>query len=231
MELNKTMYDDWEGKIKKGNLRDEELQHFSENAVNYFADCYIESKASEMEKQLGRLSRFQILLSQMVENRKSYYIGILEGIQKTFQVLLLFRRERASFDVTMRRLSQKANVNSVLEYLYNHPDSQHKIIADELGINKGYLTQILKELSDVGCVERFATGKRSFFSLSLDGQAFIKQKNRYGKQQKQNYSNVSFIMGNAISAKYYINNPQNAAEDSMAKYNNYYMEKEEIPVG
>lgn len=225
MELNKTMYDYLEVRMKNENLSNEDLQHFNDNVLNYLTDCFTKRKTSEVEKQLGILSRFQALLTPKIEDKKSYSIGILTGIQKTFQILLLTKHKNNNFDKAMKGLTKKANVNDVLEYLYNHPDSQHKTITGALGINKGYLTQILKELADVGCVERYATGSRSFFSLSLDGQAFVRQKDSYNKLIGRSH----FDLSDNYRYKYYVN-LENTNKSEMVKYHTL-IRKEETTVG
>ena len=110
----------------------------------------------------------------------------------------------------MTALYAKAGVKEVLEYIYKNPDSQHKTICEMTSVkNKSYLSQLLKQLETAGCVERYSGGKTSFFSLSIDGQAFVKDK--IGSEKKEIFINpkrkydiqeTTFFKGNVHKEKY-----------------------------
>lgn len=162
-------------KISSDALSLDDIQELNSDFLNVMSEHYLDKKYSAMVDEITKGKRFESLLSKCTTDQFSLYIGMLKGIIGTFEALVFSTQKLAVFYNSMTALYEKANYNKVVNYLYDNPDIQHKVISENLNLNKGYLSQILKELETVGCVERYASGKRSFFSLSLNGQAFVKK--------------------------------------------------------
>ena len=80
----------------------------------------------------------------------------------------------------MSALFSKDINQKIMIYLYDHPSSQHKVIAQALGIQSNYLSQQMRELEEAGGVVRYGVDRRSFYELTLDGQAYV-EKNKLKK--------------------------------------------------
>lgn len=129
----------------------------------------------DLNKELDSSKRFKVLFEQSYSKTLDYYIGYFHAVTTAFNVLVNREIEDDTFEKEMNALSEKASVKKILFYLLDHSDSQHKVIAEKAGVTPSHLSQLMRELEDTGCVERYASGKRSFYSLSLRGQAFTKK--------------------------------------------------------
>lgn len=180
--LDKKLYEKYSLEIKENRLNEKELENLSNDVMNMLLQDYHQKKYNEVEQVLKLAKRFSSLFCQCIISPLSYEVGWFAAVIAVFELLEKSGNRKESFQTRMTALYEKSGVKEILEYIYKNPDSQHKTICEKTSVkNKSYLSQLLRQLEDAGCVERYSTGKRSFFSLSLEGQAFVKEKHQYKK--------------------------------------------------
>lgn len=208
--LDKDIYEKYLRKVNEDRLTEKGVENLTTDCMNLLIQYYIDKQYMEIQKELNSAKRFRQLFEKQVSNRLSYYIGGFSILISFFEVLTRTKVRKDSFKNQMTALYAKAGVKEVLEYIYKNPDSQHKTICEMTSVkNKSYLSQLLKQLETAGCVERYSGGKTSFFSLSIDGQAFVKDK--IGSEKKEIFINpkrkydiqeTTFFKGNVHKEKY-----------------------------
>lgn len=181
-------------KIQQGTLEERDIQWICDDYMNIFVEYYVSKRREEMRQKLSVAHRFRNMFAKTIKDYLSYYIGIFSGMTKSFEILSKAASRQEYFHNTMTALYAKSKVKEILEYLYAHPESQHKMIVESMDISKSYLTQLLRELEREGCVERFATGKRSFYSLSVGGQAFVRKKRAEREFVKPNFFDEKYTV-------------------------------------
>lgn len=197
MNIDIEQYNNFVSMIENNTLKVEDLLEFNNNYINYITHEYQKQEKKRMLQGLNRGRKILKLFSQIVKrNILAYEVGKLEGVYLTMDKLYYITNKDKKFEEAMLSVTNKANYNDVLRYLYKYPDSQHKVISNELNLNKGYLTQILTELREYECVERNGIGKRSFFKLSIRGENYIKEK------AKKNIETNSSDINEILSKKY-----------------------------
>lgn len=179
--LNKEIYEMIQIKINNNELCVEDLQILNNDFLNECSILYIHNKQREIENEISFGKRFKNLFKKCIKDYFSFQIGNFYGTLKCLEVLLCSNKRQTKFNELMIASYEKSGVSNILNYLYEHPDSQHKVICESLHMSKSYLSQLLRELERAGCVERYATGKRSFFSLSVLGQDFVRKKKNENK--------------------------------------------------
>lgn len=180
--LDKKLYEKIQSEIKESRLNEKELEHLVNDMTNLLLHSYYQKKYDEVEKQIKSAKRFTSLFHTCITSLLSYQIGCFSATVTVFELLIKYGIHRESFQTRMTALYEKSGVKEILEYIYKNPDSQHKVICEKTSVNnKSYLSQLLRQLEDAGCVERYSAGKRSFFSLSIEGQAFVKDRLPYKK--------------------------------------------------
>lgn len=177
MMLDKKLYERYLEEINGNQLTEKEVENLTIDYMNLLIQDYIDKQYDKIQKELSSAKRFKQLFEKQISNRLSYHIGEFSMLIRLFEILIRTIARKESFRKQMIALYAKAGVKEVLEYIYYNPDSQHKTICERTAVkNKSYLSQLLKQLETAGCVERYSGGKTSFFSLSIDGQAFVKDK-------------------------------------------------------
>lgn len=83
-------------------------------------------------------------------------------------------RKDISDDIRCIEKSSKYTV-TVLDYLYKHTNAQHKEIAECCGIPLSTLSDLLKKLEEINCVERWNASKYSFFRLTAQGRNYVRE--------------------------------------------------------
>lgn len=179
--LNKEIYTIIKNEIEKNELNENKLKNLNEDLSRLLIHLYIQKKYSTIETELSSGKRFKKILMKIVRDKISYYIGMFTNTLALFDLLTNLSKNNLTFHERMVVLYTKANVKKVAEFLLMNPDSQHKVIAENTDIDKGYLSHILKELQEAGCVERYGTGKRSFFSLSVQGREYVKKQQHFNR--------------------------------------------------
>lgn len=157
------------------------LDSFREELVYELTELFIDRKKEELDKQLHSSKRMKKMLSGFADNNISYRIGIIMGILETMESLVHRQTVQNEVNIKISALFSKETNKKILLYLYDHPGSQHKVIAEALGIRPNYLSQQMRELEEAGGVVRYGVDRRSFYELTLDGQAFI-EKNKGRKE-------------------------------------------------
>ncbi|RJW37300.1 hypothetical protein DXC92_22635 [Clostridiales bacterium TF09-2AC] len=177
MIINKDLYDQLKllSESNDSNRLGQALSACQDEFLHDMTRLYIRQDKKELELELNLFKRLQKLLSNSIVDFVSCQVGILIGIYKVINLLTNTLSHEKDFNIKMSALYKKSKVKEVLHYLEKHPSAQHKVIAQEAGVRPNYLSQIMRELEDTGCVLRYAVGKRSFYELSLDGQAFLKK--------------------------------------------------------
>ena len=180
--LNKEKYSDLENMLTKSDKpgKKDVLNSFQEELIYELTELYINNKKNELDKELRSFKRFKKLLKNHVEEVVSYQIGIIVGIILIIELLVHKSSVKNKFTIKMSALFSKDINQKILVYLYDHPSSQHKVIAQALGIQSNYLSQQMRELEEAGGVVRYGVDRRSFYELTLDGQAYV-EKNKLKK--------------------------------------------------
>lgn len=222
--LNKGTYSIIKNEIERNELNENNIKNLNEDLSRLLIDLYIQKNYSSIQTELSSGKRFKKLLMKIVRDRLSYYIGMFTNTLTLFDLLTDLTKNTLTFHERMVVLYTKANVKKVAEYLLMNPDSQHKVIAKNTDIDKGYLSHILKELQEAGCVERYGIGKRSFFSLSAQGQEYVKKQQHFNQLTsysslisydlfKNKYASISYKNTRYEDTKYtkfiYCTNPGN----------------------
>ena len=192
--LDKKTYEYFQSRLKEG-LQEKEVRQLSDEWLKRSVQSYLQGNYKQMQEDLDKGNRFQRMLKKAVKDPVSYVVGIFSGTVYAMELLTGFSRQRMGVFGETAVLFKKANVGDIAEYLYKNPNAQHKTISAELGLNKGYLSQLLRDMERTGCVERYAAGKMSFYSLTLYGQEFIK-KERFRKNISDS---VSIVCGRQTS--------------------------------
>lgn len=196
--LNVEKYQYYQMKTEEKGLEANDVKRLSEDLLDVMLLYYVEKKQEDILNEVELGKRFRNLFKRFIKDELSFYIGIFLAILNIFELLVLSNRKQTNFNDEMNALYGKSGVSKILDYLDKHPDSQHKVICERLGMNKSYLSQILKELERVGCINRYATGKRSFFSLSVEGREFVKKK----CPSENNISNIWNYKSGWLGEKY-----------------------------
>ena len=196
--LNKETYAILKKEIENDTLKANDLKNLNEDLSRLLIHLYLERNYSKIKTEISFGKRFRNLIMKVVRDKISYYIGGFSCILSLWEILVNVTNKNQLYREQMLSLYAKANVKNIAEFLLDHPDSQHKVIAENIDIDKGYLSHILKELQEAGCVERYGTGKRSFFSLSVQGREYVKKQKQLDRAMRYNY----FINDNLFNNKY-----------------------------
>ena len=215
--LNKETYAILKKEIEKDTLNENDLKNLNEDLSRLLIHLYLEKKYSKIKTEISYGKRFRNLFMKVVRDKISYYIGSFSCILNLFELLINRTNKHLSFREHMISLYAKANVKNIAEFLLDHPDSQHRVIAQNIDIDKGYLSHILKELQEAGCVERYGTGKRSFFSLSVQGRDYVKKQKQLNRVMLYNY----LIKDDLFNNKYTI--PKNTSLEETKYPNRFYI--------
>ncbi len=176
--LNKDKYT----ALKKGltdtndSQKRELLNAFQEELTYELTELYINNKKEELDKELHLFKRYKKLLESYIEHDISYQIGTIVGLVFITGVLEHKSKVKNDIDIRMSALFSKKLNHKILTYLYNNPGSQHKVISQALEISSTHLSQQMRELEEAGGVVRYGVDRRSFYQLTLNGQAFIEKK-------------------------------------------------------
>ena len=166
--LNEMKYDELEGRLDALN---------ETMIVNYVHD-YLENNGDKIKTDLRNSTRFKTVFKAAIDNRLSYQIGSFNAILSIFEILAYKEYKKDSFIKRIKALSSKKNINKILLFLYKNPDSQHKIISEAVGLRKNYVSELLRELEDSECVDRYTLGKRSFYTLSKEANEFLMEESK-----------------------------------------------------
>ena len=196
--LNKETYAILKKEIENDTLKANDLKNLNEDLSRLLIHLYLERNYSKIKTEISFGKRFRNLFMKVVRDKISYYIGGFSCILSLWEILVNVTNKNQLYREQMLSLYAKANVKNIAEFLLDHPDSQHKVISENIDIDKGYLSHILKELQEAGCVERYETGKRSFFSLSVQGREYVKKQKQLDRAMRYNY----FINDNLFNNKY-----------------------------
>lgn len=71
-------------------------------------------------------------------------------------------------------MKSHGHAKEVLVYLYKHEYVQHKVLKGEFNIPASTLTDLLKAMTDIECVECMRNGKYSFYNLTNEGRKYAK---------------------------------------------------------
>jgi predicted transcriptional regulator len=219
--LNKSIYDVYGGLMKDAKYDELAERLKEENAhlmVEYVQD-YLENRGKTIKKDFHTQEIFKQLLLPAVQNELSYQIGVISTMLTLFELLVSQSEKKVSFTKRIKALNEKSNVNAILSYLYKHPDSQHKVVSENVGLKPNYLSELMRELEKTDCVIRYGVGKRSFYSLTIEANKFMRSveekkrervmERKFGCEEKYNVPQVFVV---------YNKNPRR----DIGKYNTTY---------
>ena len=180
MLLDKVLYGEVRTLVSQKNYKElqAKLSDLNDALVIGYVQDYIVSSGKNIDAEIGNAKRFQAMISPAIENKLSYCVGFFNAIIFIFEQLLSRKKDACEFERILKALSVKPNEKKILDYLYLNPDSQHKTIAERTGLKENYLSELMRGLEAVGCVERYGVGKRSFYSLTKSAHEFIKEQRK-----------------------------------------------------
>lgn len=227
MMLGKELYEKLSLLLDKEDVRDLEtfMKENNEELMYQTVRLYLNHHNEELHDELSKSKRFSKLLHKQIKDLISYYTGIFDGIFMVFGILAESMMTNNDFERKMTAVFKKNRVKEILYCINENPDVQHKVLAESVGIRPNYLSQLLRELEQIGCVLRYAAGKRSFYELSIDGREFVENQIRQdgggGWPQKifeqtrldkyypqDNFKEEDNNKGNIISLDKYLMNPE-----------------------
>ena len=140
--LNKETYAILKKEIEKDTLNENDLKNLNEDLSRLLIHLYLEKNYSKTKTEISYGKRFRNLFMKVVRDKISYYIGSFSCILNLFELLINRTNKNLSFREHMISLYAKANVKNIAVFLLDLPDSQHRVIAQNIDIDKGYLSHI-----------------------------------------------------------------------------------------
>lgn len=188
MVLNKRTYDECKLLMdeKEKDVLEEYLNELNERLIVNYAQDYLENTGKNIKTDLRNSNRFKNILKCAIDSKLSYQIGSFNTVICIFEILVYKENVKDAFIKRIKALNSKKNMNRLLWFLYKNPDSQHKNISEALDLKKNYLSELLRELEDADCVDRYTLGKRSFYTLSKDANEFLRA------ESKDDFMNYKF---------------------------------------
>ncbi|MCI9559492.1 winged helix-turn-helix transcriptional regulator [Clostridiaceae bacterium] len=179
MILTKLCYTDLE-ELLENNSSDagDKLTNIQEEFLYKSMNLYANGKKEEIDKELRLFKRFHKMLLNYVSHSLSYQVGIFTGVFQAVEFLMNYLTTMRKKEIKLEALFEKEINKKILFYLHTHPSSQHKVIAEAIGVQVNYLSQQMRELEKAGGIVRYGVDRRSFYELTLDGQAFVQKKEK-----------------------------------------------------
>ncbi|MBR5565685.1 MAG: hypothetical protein IKW08_05900 [Roseburia sp.] len=195
MLLDKKTYDECTVLVKEKSYEELErrLDKLNETLVISYVQDYLDHDDTRIKIDLKNSNRYKKLLAGMVSDQMSYRVGAFETIILIFELLFYKKNRKEDFVKRMKALNVKKNVNRIFMFLYANPDAQHKDISRSIGLKPNYLSELMRELEGAECVERYAIGKRSFYSLSKQAKEFIIEENNKKATELYKYKNNGYL--------------------------------------
>lgn len=171
--LNKEMYLHLEKMLKgkDGPSKKDVLDSFREELLYELTELYTNDKKDELDKELHAFRRFKKLLQNETEENLSYQIGVIIGVIAAIETLAHQSSAKHEFNIKMSALLSKEINRNIVSYLYEHPGSQSKTIAQDLGIPSNDLSQRMGELEEAGGVVHYGVDESSFYELTVNDSA------------------------------------------------------------
>lgn len=213
MSLGRKEYEDISLLIAGGKYKELEdvMESYNSEVLMECVSLYQDRKLNSLTRSLKKSDYLRTSLLGIISCGLSFQIGFFAALLKIFGILAFSSSKKENFYEDMIPLYHKARVPAILHYLLMNPDSQHKTIAEKNGLKANHLSQLMRELEAVGCVARYASGKRSFYSLTKEGEAFVRK-----KEQEQNILNDELYAYKFSPEKYNIKlrfmSPENLEE-------------------
>lgn len=179
MILTKMRYKDLEDLLERGSSdAGVKLTDIQGEFLYKSMQLYANGKKEEIDKELRLFRRFHKMLLKYVSHPLSYQLGIFTGIFHAVEFLMNYLTTMRKKEIKLDALFEKEINKKILFYLHTHPSSQHKVIAEAIGVQVNYLSQQMRELEKAGGIVRYGIDRRSFYELTLDGQAFVQRKEK-----------------------------------------------------
>lgn len=151
------------------------LDSFREELLYELTELYTNDKKDELDKELHAFRRFKKLLQNETEDNLSYQAGAIIGAIAAIGSLTHQSSAKHEFNIKMSALLSEEINRNIVSYLYEHPGSQSKTIAQDLGIPSNDLSQQIRKLEEAGGVVHYGADGSGFYDLTLSGQAFAKE--------------------------------------------------------
>lgn len=174
--LNKKQYELIKTGLETDGQGKEVIHSFGDDFLYEAVRLCANQERDKLEEEFRIYKRFRKMLESYVTYDISYEIGRADGISITLECLARTMLDQNDFNKRMEAEYQRENIRKILKYLYDNPHTQHKTLVNATKLKPNYLSQLLRELEGYGCVVRYGIDRRSFFELSLDGQAFMRTK-------------------------------------------------------
>ena len=136
--------------------------------TNYEKDDMNELKhLIQVVQKAGQIVRKKIVSKQ---EQAAYQIGVLMGLASGYEQLF----GKKVFDQTVNNemliLIEKNNVKNILILMYEQPDLRNKKLVEKFG---AYVNELLRQLMEVGLVEKTYISKYSLYNLTSLGRKLV----------------------------------------------------------
>lgn len=158
----------------------------------------IEAFAERLEKILekGKKSAVETMIHEM---------GVFKGANLLMYYLLFNMNELESVKRKVHVLAEQSHIKDILLYIYAHPGSRHKKIADALGLSTSHLSELMRKLEQAQCVERYHESKYSYYELTVDGKYCVREMFHIAdKCEKKNQNRLEYCAVKNYSEKSWV---------------------------
>lgn len=168
--------------IHKGNanVSEQTIEEFTELleiSVDFCLEAYERHDLKSLSIFLEEQRTLRRNLTEELRNSSEQLLILSSKIVQnynTFNKLLRDAYDARGFEEEMELIEQGYRyVRSILRYLYRHAHVQHKVSKENLEIPASTLSDSLKVLEQVGCVEKIESGKYSFYNLTVEGKKYV----------------------------------------------------------
>lgn len=157
----------------------EQFRELIAEQFDMYYQAWIEHNVELLEKILYDQKYLRKAFSDELKNIPDQ-IEIMAGqFVQTYNIFnKIYQNESAGKDISddIRCIEKSSKYTvTVLDYLYKHTNAQHKEIAECCGIPLSTLSDLLKKLEEINCVERWNASKYSFFRLTAQGRNYVRE--------------------------------------------------------
>lgn len=157
----------------------EQFQELLTEQFDIYYQSFSEHNVELLERILAQQKHLRKAFSDELKKRPNQ-IEIMAGqFVQTYNIFnKIYQMETAKRTVSddIKRIEKSSTyATAVLRYLYKHANAQHKDIAEYCGVPASTLSDLLKKFEVIDCVERWNTGKYSFFNLTDQGKRYVRE--------------------------------------------------------
>lgn len=185
-----------------GNEMVEVYEQLVKEQSSLYFQLYSEQNFEQLGQYLDSQRKLRRVLTKELKKQTNPIVLLANQFVQNFNIfnkLLQNTIGRESFAEEMQLIvGAYSGAEQVIHYLYKHPRTQHKVLAEQTDIPKSTLSDLLKVLDEVQCVVKIKKGKFCFYELTDAGETYVKKNNPH--IDKETVIDVNSV--NYISVKY-----------------------------